>query len=171
MAGRRPKPTHLKLVTGNPGKRPPPKNEPQPDLAIPNVPHWLSDAGKVEWGRIVHELDKLGLMTNLDAMALAAYCQAVADWQDAEEHIRKFGKVIKSPIRTTTRTVKGVTTTEQSGGYPIQSPMVALRNRALDQMHRFLTEFGMTPAARTRVSADHAKKPSADDKAGKYFKA
>jgi len=32
MAGRKPKPTALKIIEGNPGKRPLNKNEPKPDI-------------------------------------------------------------------------------------------------------------------------------------------
>ena len=35
MAGRRPTPTKLKLIKGNPGKRALPKDEPTPDPVIP----------------------------------------------------------------------------------------------------------------------------------------
>lgn len=38
MAGRRPKPTHLKVVTGNPGKRKFNDKEPQPAREIPSPP-------------------------------------------------------------------------------------------------------------------------------------
>lgn len=47
MAGRRPKPTHLKVVTGNPGKRKLNDKEPTPAREIPSPPEHLSDWGKV----------------------------------------------------------------------------------------------------------------------------
>jgi len=37
MRGRRPKPTRLKMLTGNPGKRPLNGNEPRPAAAVPDV--------------------------------------------------------------------------------------------------------------------------------------
>ena len=73
MAGRKPKPTALKLVTGNPGKRPLNDHEPQPEAAIPEVPAHLSGEAKAEWDRIVIRLHPLGLLTDLDRAALAAY--------------------------------------------------------------------------------------------------
>ena len=42
MKGRKPTPTHLKLVKGNPGKRKLPINEPKPARDFPDVPHHLS---------------------------------------------------------------------------------------------------------------------------------
>jgi hypothetical protein len=37
MRGRRPKPTRLKMLTGNPGKRPLNNDEPRPDVNIPEA--------------------------------------------------------------------------------------------------------------------------------------
>jgi P27 family predicted phage terminase small subunit len=70
----------------------------------------------------------------LDRAALAAYCQAYGRWVEAEEKVREFGAVIKAP-----------------SGFPIQSPYLGIANTAMRQMRDFLTEFGMTPASRTRI--------------------
>ena len=37
MRGRKPTPTHLKAITGNPGKRPINHAEPRPDIIIPTA--------------------------------------------------------------------------------------------------------------------------------------
>jgi len=152
MPGPPRKPSHLKLITGNPGKRPLNKNEPKPAAGIPPVPAHLSDEAKAEWTRIATDLNAIGLLTQVDRAALAAYCQAWADWVEAEEQLRRFGKVVKSPVKTVTRRSGGAEVTEASGGYPMQSPFLPIRNRALEIMHKFLTEFGMTPASRSRIS-------------------
>ena len=36
-------------------------------------------------------------------------------------------------------------------GFPIQSPYLAVANKAMEQMRAMLTEFGMSPSSRTRV--------------------
>jgi hypothetical protein len=66
----------LKLIKGNPGKRPLPKDEPQPDPAIPEKPDYLDAEASKEWDRIVPELERLGLLTQLDRAMLVSYCQA-----------------------------------------------------------------------------------------------
>ena len=63
MAGRRPKPTHLKVVTGNPGKRKLNDKEPTPAKEIPDPPAHLTDWGKVAWGRLTVLLDGMGVLT------------------------------------------------------------------------------------------------------------
>lgn len=50
MAGRKPRPTHLKVLTGNPGKRPLPKGEPQVDEPLGDPPSdWKAPAKRLWW--------------------------------------------------------------------------------------------------------------------------
>jgi P27 family predicted phage terminase small subunit len=159
----------LKLVTGNAGKRALNRNEPKPESIVPPVPPHLSDEAKVEWGRVANELYELGLLTRIDRASLAGYCQAYADWVEAEDQIRRYGKVVKSPSKKTVRHGRdGSKIEETSGGYPIQSPFLAIRNKALELMHKFAIEFGMTPSSRSRVSAN-GEKDKARDKSSRYF--
>lgn len=135
MRGRRPKPTRMKLLTGNPGKRPMNKDEPMPEATIPECPAALGPVARQEWDRLAGELGKLKLLTNLDRAALAAYCGAYALWAESTEAIQKYGTMVKSP-----------------SGYPIQSPYVSIANRQAEIMMRIASEFGFTPASRSRIS-------------------
>jgi len=76
MRGRRPKPTRLKVLTGNPGKRPMNTNEPKPEPTVPECPNELGPVARAEWDRLAAELGKLKILTALDRAALAAYCRA-----------------------------------------------------------------------------------------------
>ena len=40
-----------------------------------------------------------------------------------------------------------------TNGFPMQSPYLAIANKAGEQVRLLLSEFGMTPAARSRVNA------------------
>jgi P27 family predicted phage terminase small subunit len=146
MRGRRPKPTRLKLLAGNPGKRPMNENEPKPEAAIPECPPELSPAARNEWERLVGELSALRMLTNLDRAALAAYCGAYALWAEATEAIQKYGVMIKSPQ-----------------GFPIQSPYLAIANRQSEIMMRIASEFGLTPASRSRIATTAESRPSLFD--------
>jgi P27 family predicted phage terminase small subunit len=75
------------------------------------------------------------LPRNLDRGALAAYCGAYAMWAEATEAIQKYGSMVKSP-----------------SGYPVQSPYVSIANRQVEIMMRIASEFGFTPASRSRIS-------------------
>lgn len=144
MAGRKPLPTPLKILRGTDRKDRTNKNEPKPDLSMPSAPEHLSRYALMEWGRVTVELYQLGLLTDIDRAALAAYCQCYGRWREAEEELAKTGLTI-----TTTN------------GNVIQNPIVGIANKSLEMMHKFLVEFGMTPSARTRVTPvgkDTAKK-------------
>jgi P27 family predicted phage terminase small subunit len=91
MRGRRPKPSRIKALTGNPGKRPINVHEPRPVPALPDCPPELSPAGRQEWARLSAELSKLNLITHLDRGALATYCAAYGFWTEALEQIQKYG--------------------------------------------------------------------------------
>ncbi len=91
MRGRRPKPTRLKVLTGNPGKRPLNTNEPLPEPAAPECPPELGPVARQEWDRIVGELAALRLLTELDRAALAVYCGSYAMWAEATDAIENMG--------------------------------------------------------------------------------
>jgi len=78
MAGRKPKPTFLKLLQGNPGKRELPQNEPQPAKpkgAVPKAPRHLSDPARKQWRVVAKQLAGANILTELDAHALALYAR------------------------------------------------------------------------------------------------
>ncbi len=76
MRGRKPKPTRLKLIEGNPGKRPINGREPKPPGSLPSCPAHLSATAKTEWKRLARSLNRIGMLTEIDRAAMAAYCQA-----------------------------------------------------------------------------------------------
>src|SRR6185437_2127855 len=135
MRGRRPVPTRMKLLTGNPGKRPLNANEPQPKPEIPECPPQLGPVAREEWDRLTTQLASLRVITALDRTALATYCSAYGLWAEAIEAVQKYGTMVKSPT-----------------GYPIQSPYVSIANRQAEIMMRIASEFGFTPASRSRIS-------------------
>jgi P27 family predicted phage terminase small subunit len=135
MKGRKPTPTHLKLMRGNPGKRPINESEAQPDRGA-DMPTWLSIDAQAHWPIVAKQLDDAGVLTTMDQTALGLYCEAFARWKNANDMVVKTGAVIKAP-----------------SGYPVQSPFVSVSNKAFEQMTKLLIEFGMTPSSRSRVTA------------------
>lgn len=133
--GPAPIPTAVKLMSGNPGKRPLNRNEPKPEQAAPTCPAWLSERGRAEWQRIVPELSALGLLTRVDRAALICYVEAVADLQDATELLAKEGKVAVA-----------------QSGYKMPHPACTLKRQAMQAIRNFAAEFGLSPASRSRIS-------------------
>lgn len=159
--GRKPKPTHLKLITGNPGKRALNQNEPKPQAALPSPPAHLDDEAKLEWERIAGQLYALGCLSQIDRAALAAYAQAYGRWVRAERAIAEMAK--RDEL---TRGLMIKTT----NGNAIPNPLVGVANKAMADMMRYAAEFGMTPSARSRIDADKAGRGAAKDPADKYFR-
>ena len=87
MAGRKPKPTALKKLEGNPGKRKLNTKEPMPGKGMPDCPKWLLPETKEEWKRLCQKLSEMGVLTEIDMAAFAAYCQSYARWKEAQQRI------------------------------------------------------------------------------------
>ena len=139
MSGPPPKPTRLKALAGNPGKRPLNRREPvplKPDKP-PYAPRFLTGEAQKEWHRMVRLLMGLGLYTEVDMMALAMYCQAAGRWIQMETALDH-----EDPILVTDK------------GYEYQNPRFALAAKYWDQMRKMLSRFGLSPADRTRLSVE-----------------
>ncbi len=76
--GRRPKPTALKLIAGNPGKRPINAHEPDAGEADLTPPPELSDAARAHWERLAPMLARSGVLKQSDRDLLATYAEAYA---------------------------------------------------------------------------------------------
>lgn len=137
MRGRPPKPTALKILEGNPGKRPLNENEPIPPKASLKCPAWLLPEAKKEWKRLAPALESMGVLTSADITAFEGYCQAYARWKEAEEFITQHGSIFKTP-----------------SGYVQQVPQVSIAMQNLKIMQSFCSEFGLTPASRSRIIAN-----------------
>lgn len=143
MAGRPPKPTKLKMLEGNPGKRPLRKEVQFSDRVMPKCPTFVKGEARREWRRVSSELYAAGLLESCDRGALAAYCTSWARWVDAEKQLVDADLVC-----------------ETDKGYQYPHPMLAIAKSAKEEMRRFMTEFGMTPASRSKVTAN---KPTEED--------
>jgi P27 family predicted phage terminase small subunit len=145
MRGRKPKPTYLKLLNGNPGKRPLNEHEPKPKPEIPVAPAELSADARLEWDRVAAELSRLGTLTVVDRAALAAYSQAYGRWVQAERGIAQMAERDQLTHGLMIKT---------TNGNAIQNPLVGMANRAMADMVRYATEFGMTPSSRSRIGGN-----------------
>lgn len=135
--GPAPEPTRLKIIKGNPGKRPLNKKEPKPQQGIPECPPELAGAARDEWERIAPMLHKIGLLSKVDGAGLAMYCAIYARWLEAEAQIRKHGMLIKSP-----------------NGYPMQSPYLNIATQCIKQMRGYLQELGLSASSRSRIEVE-----------------
>lgn len=135
--GRKPKPTALKKLEGNPGKRPLNELEPVPPTLPLRCPDYLLPEAKKEWKRLAPILMDMGLLTAADAVPFAGYCQAYARWREAQDEITRHGSIYKD-----------------SEGRIRPNPYIAIANQQMREIKSFAADFGLTPSNRTAMIAN-----------------
>lgn len=168
MAGRKPKPTALKKLHGNPGKRPLNNNEPKfagrPDLKT--IP-WLNTSAKTEWKRIMREMGDLDYIKSTDQVAFASYCTWYAKWRDLEIILEQEGQIVKEPQYGTTKKDGNIEITYL---YDLVKPHPAARlaESASQQVRHWAAVLGFDPANRSKVSVP-SNNPEGGSDAGEEF--
>ena len=128
--GPKPKPTVLRVLEGNPGRRPINKDEPRPtgEAAIPL--HLTVEARDV-WLTVVGSMPP-GFYTAADEAVLTAFCEAAGD------HARATSELKKSPQMVT-------------DGKP--NPLIRVRNDAARVLAMLGGRLGLSPADRTGLTS------------------
>jgi len=150
--GRKRKPTKLKLLHGNPGKRPLPKDEPEPTAGRPD-PGDLEGEALEEWERLVVELEDMGVLTVADRGILTVAAESWAEWKAAARMVRELGHAVPT----------------MEGGVK-SNPAVSAGNQARARYQSALQELGLTPATRSKVRKLDAEGPVEEKKASGRFK-
>lgn len=145
------KPTAIKELEGNPGRRPLNPNEPKPKkVESVSPPAWLNDVAKVYWHRVVPILSNMGVLTEADLPILERYCDFLADWRHCRDFLANAGQ-IWYPIYDGERLEPDGRRTVK---YMQEFPHVAKKIRLSEHLLKIETHFGMTPAARSRITND-----------------
>jgi P27 family predicted phage terminase small subunit len=101
-------------------------------------------------------LERAGVLTRADAIAVEMLCEAYGDYLGARDDIEAFGGNYYE-------------TRNQAGAVMHRAhPAVAVMRDADRRIRAWLAEFGMTPSARTRVNAA-PEDGGTKDPAEKYF--
>jgi phage terminase small subunit len=131
--GPRPTPTALRVLRGNPSKRPISGDEPQPaSLGTLEPPVWLDETAAAIWTELAPQARELGLLTEFDRPRFAMLCGHLSRWRrhyqadpDGSDHTRS-----------------------------------GLLRREAEIVARLSSAFGLDPAS--RVALRVSKKPAAD---------
>lgn len=175
--GRKPTPTYLKVVRGNPGKRPLPQNEPKPKKARkrPTAPSHVSEIAKGIWDQIVKELDDIAILTTIDVFAVEILCEALADHRASGQQIetaRAEYAAAKAEDKESDWSADGryYRTRNKDGGFMWRAhPAVALRSDADRRLRAWCAEFGLTPSARTRLVVGTGGTQAENDDDDEFF--
>ena len=122
------------------------KHEPVPDVALPLPPDWLSEKARQYWGDVGAVLLNMKVVTAADGPALMLLTETLAEWAEARQAV----------IGVDGRPGVGlVYEMETEGGQTMRrpNPEVAQASDAMKRALRMLTEFGLTPSSRSKVSA------------------
>lgn len=133
MAGRKPKPTELKVLQGTQKKCRINEYEPKPKGDLQNPPEYFSDEQRDIWHYAIENAPK-GLLKRLDMSVLEIWVTASLMHREASQKVAKSGQVIKSP-----------------SDYPIINPYLAIMNKQAMIMLKAASEMGFTPSSRSRV--------------------
>lgn len=153
MAGPPKTPSHLQLVRGNPSKRPINKNEPKPPSGVPPTPKYFDKRGKYWFKKIGEELNALGVMSQLDGKALELLVEAYVEYRHHCEVLDEEGYTYKNNT--------------ESGLMIKAHPAAIMKADVWKRIRAMLSEFGMTPSARTKVNV---KGPEQEDSLDAFLK-
>lgn len=140
--GPKAKPTHLRLLEGNPGRLPINESEPLPS-GIPECSEYMCDDAKKKWNDIMNSVPP-GMITCADAPLLEAYCEAWATHKQASEELKNSRDLFGSNLLT--------------NGKP--SPYLRIRSDAARTMTSLATRLGLSPADRTGIKVGTPERKS-----------
>lgn len=168
--GRPKTPTALIELAGNPGHRAKAslQDEPKPEATLPQCPRGMSGIAKKEWIRITRHLYDLGLVTEIDLMALAVYCDAVQMYIVMRKFIKKQRKYLdangkeKASQQINGTVLRGEAAYFYGRNSQTQSEYNAMK-AAADTILQISKQFGMTPSARSRMTVEKPVKARAID--------
>lgn len=142
-AGRKPKPSGLRLIDGNAGHRPQNTEEPQPKGELGPPHHDLTEVQKEIWREQAAAVGP-GHLTSADRSVFRRWVIAESRGRDAASKVNDTGMLIKGP----------------NGGWQY-NPFEALERKWAKEVARLDSELGFTPSSRSRVKV--SKKPSASN--------
>ena len=119
------------------------ENEMQVDLLteLPEAPDLLSEIGIAEWYKVTTQLFNLKMLHDVDQSLILAYCNEMSLYIESELELRQNGRIDNF---------------KNSNGDLVRSqakPLVKVKNDALANALKLAVQFGLTPVARTNISA------------------
>jgi len=133
------KPTAIEKLQGCPGRRPLPKNEPQPKKGAPKAPSWLSPKAKAAYRELAKLLESIQVITEADRHALELLCDSYSDYRDARQFVMERGQAYEH-----------FDGRGHSQGWRTY-PQVKIAHDAWGRVEKMLRQFGLTPSSRRDV--------------------
>jgi P27 family predicted phage terminase small subunit len=139
--GRHKKSTSLKVLSGNPGKRPIDLDEVKPAPADDPCPKWLDRYDKEVWKEIYPKLEKNGQLAETDILDFTNMCISAGLIRKAYMDMKKAKKLTETT----------------PSGYRQQIPEIGIINTAIKNVTTLCAKFGMSPSDRSGLINPKAK--------------
>lgn len=150
-----PKPTALKVLRGNPGKR---RIDPEPIPPEGEVvmPSWLQAGAADVWASEAPKAIEMGVLTTADVETFAMYCAALGEYRNLYADIETNGTSYRA---------------ETMNGFIIRPrPEVQQASDAWKRAKAMATEFGLTASSRARIK-NPASAANEDDPFARFERA
>jgi P27 family predicted phage terminase small subunit len=149
---RKPKSLRIQIAEGDPRKHGVRKlqelaqREPQPERGLPSCPDHLQGIARDAWHFWSEQLAEMKIDNRPDAMMLEGACVNYARAVRADALVNAAGETIEEPILNKEGVVVGTKVKK--------NPAVEVANAAWRHVRGFCSDFGFSPAARTRISLE-----------------
>jgi P27 family predicted phage terminase small subunit len=108
---------------------------------LPIVPDWLSEIGKSEFKKVTTQLFNLGMLYSVDLKLVEAYSNEISLYLECEMKLRTINRIDEF------ESSEGIVLRRQA------SPLLKIKNDALNNSLKLATQFGLTPVARASIAA------------------
>jgi len=142
-SGRRPKPTALKLLAGNPGKRPLNQDEPKPAGPV-KKPEGLSARASDAWDREAPKCQRMNTLTAADVEAFATLCELIATRE----------LIAKEKSSAEFRLLVQEATVDHDGDTHLkvrENPLLRMERQTASAMRAYLEMFGLNASSRSKI--------------------
>ena len=147
-SGRRPQPTALTVLRGNPSRKKLNENEPRPPAGEVEKPAGLSASGGAVWDELAPVCLAMRTLTRADERAFATMCELQATFQQAAA--AKDGRSLFQLVQPDEAEPQMVVMVDA---------ILRLERETAAALRPYYELFGLTPAARARISVPAEKKP------------
>lgn len=154
-SGRRPQPTALKMLRGNPSKTKPNADEPRPPAGEAAKPAALSRLAGVVWDRLAPVCLAMGTLTSADAESFATLCELQADMDLA----RKSKDAPEFAPFTVSEDYNGAPKMGVHGAVKLEKELAPI-------IRPYYALFGLEPVSRARLSVPKLAEEPASKWAG-----
>ena len=108
---------------------------------LPIVPEWLSEIGKSEFKKVTTQLFNLGMLYSVDLKLVEAYSNEISLYLECEMKLRTISRIDEF------ESSEGIVLRRQA------SPLLKIKNDALNNSLKLAAQFGLTPVARASIAA------------------